>query len=514
MLLPAGCSVFPRGIYYPSLENRLPQGALAATAEARKADLAAVAAGQALPPDAQARLRDAIARRWAGDDLARSAREMDPAAGLWVYGDAMQVVTWLYVEPVTYGELVVAGLESLRLALDVPAFRGRFPEAADDAKRAAFAEALDILALKARAADPAFAFQAADWLSITIEKNRAMLGLPAGAVVAEFLFGAMDRLDPYTRYVTPEMLRQEDMQMEGTYTGIGAEVAVRDGRLFLAHVFEGGAAAKAGLKPGDELLAVDGQPVGGPHPLDILRCLRGKAGTTVRVKIRPGGEGEPKELTLVRTMVHLPAVRDTQMVDVPRGIGYVRLGQFQGGAERELRQAVAALAKQGAKGVILDLRGNPGGSLFEAVGVASLFLAGGRVAETRGRVLGATWAYDVPLFSRPEWRGPLVVLTNEMSASAAELVAGALAARGRATVVGHRTFGKGAVQIHVPVNWGASAVCLTIARVYDPKGVCLDGRGVAPEREVAEPAAPPASIKEDPVVQAAIERLAAGESKP
>ena len=503
-ILSTGCAVFPQGAYWRPIAGRPSEGA-AGKAVPRAEEPAPPTAAEAAA--LRARLQEVISRRWSSEDLARSARAMSGWAGTSAYGDAMQTVVSFYVEPITYRRLVVAGLESLRAALESTEFRKRFPEADDAEKRGRFAEAIDILILKARAADPWFAFQAADWLTVTMEKNRAILGLPDGAVVAEFLFGAMDSLDPYSRYLTPEMLRIYREQMGGAYTGIGAEVAARDKRIFISKVFEGGGAAKAGLKAGDEIVAVEGQPVSGLPLSEVSRRLRGRPGTKTAVKVRTGGEGEPHEVSIERTVIHLPAVREARIVDAERGVGYVRLAEFQDNAEAELRRAVDGLAAKGAKALILDLRGNPGGSLLEAVWVAGMFLQGGPVIRTRGRMLGATWNYDVPLLERQAWRGPLAVLTDEDTASASEAVASALEARGRATVIGRRTFGKGAVQILFPANWGRSAVCLTMARVYDVKDRCLDGPGVTPNREVAPAATPPASLAEDPVVRAAVEAL-------
>ncbi len=498
----AGCGIFPQGAYWGVHNGRPSENPSAAPCEPRPPETAAPS------PQEEAALRTQLQKsltaRWGSEDLASSAREMKDWIGLGVYSDVMETVVTFYVEPVSYRQLVVAGLESLRAALDNADFLKQFPEAADAAKRERFAQALDILLLKARAADPWFASQAADWVAIVMEKNRAILGLPDGAIVAEFLFGAMDSLDRYSRYLTPEMLRIYEDQMAGRYVGIGAEVTSREGRLFMKVAFEGGAAAKAGLKVGDEITAVEGQSVAGLSIFDLGRKLRGKAGTKVNISVRTGGQGEPREVELVRAVIYLPPVRDAQMLDAERGIAYVRLTEFQDGCADLLGGSVEKLAKQGAKKLILDLRDNPGGSLIEAVYVAGMFLHDGPVVSTRGRALGATWKYDVPWFEPRAWDGPLVILVNEDSASAAELLASALTARDRATAVGRHTYGKGAVQIYFPADWGAAAVSLTIARVWDAKGQCLDGRGVTPQVKVAVPASAPGSLRDDPDVRAAM----------
>jgi carboxyl-terminal processing protease len=227
----------------------------------------------------------------------------------------------------------------------------------------------------------------------------------------------------------------------------------------------------------------------------------------VRVTIRPGGEGETREVTLRRARVNMPSVVDVEMLDAAAGIGYMHLTVFAANSEGEVRKAIRRLGREGLKALILDLRDNPGGYLDSGVGVVGAFLAKGRVVETRGRMPGASWKFDVPLFDRVEWAGPLAVLVNADSASAAELTAAALKRHHRATLLGRRTFGKGAVQINIPIS-GESAVSVTIARVYDPSGECLEGAGVTPDREVPEPPSVPDDMRDDPVVRAAMDALA------
>ncbi len=510
-LLPIGCVAFPRGAYWPAYESRLAEGA-----RGENAGPAAAAADWSSPGRAEAlrgRLRAAVGRRWAGEALAESAREMDAAAGRWVYGSAMRTLAWLYVDPVTYRDLVVSGIESLRAALEDESFRARFPEADEAEKRARFAAALEILSLKARAADPVFSWQATEWLDVALEKNRAILGLPDGAVVAEFLFGATDCLDPYTRLLTGEMRRAYRRRNKGEYVGIGAVVAARGRRVFVKEVFEGGAAEEAGIEVGDEIVRVGGEPVRGLGLAEVSRRLRGEAGTEVTVGVRAGGEGKVRRVTLCRGVVRRPSVRAVTMLEGEKGVGYLRLTAFKSGTEKELRRAVADLAGRGARRLLLDLRGNPGGSLLEAVAAAGVFLEDGRVLRTRGRALGATWTYDVPLFARQAWAGPLALLVDEASASAAEALAGALVRRGRAALVGRRTYGKGAAQIVVSLAGADSALCVTVARVYGPDDRCVEGEGLAPDRRVPASADPAGSVVDDPVVRAAVEVLCA-ESAP
>ena len=499
----AGCAVFPQGAYWPEPHT------LAARLHRAEAGAAAAPspAGFAAPPRAD--LVAAVTRRWADDGLADSARRMNGWAGRSAYADAVRIVAWCYVEKVSYRDLVVAGLESLRAALESPQFRRRFEAARDDQRRARFAEALDILTLKARAADLWFAFQAGDWLAVAMEKNRALLGLPDGAVVAEFLFGAMDRLDPYTRFLTADMLRDYEEQEAGRYTGIGVALEVRDGRVFVARAMEGGPAAEAGLAAGDEIVAVDGESATALGPAEVVRRLRGESGSAVTLSVLSPGAEEPRSIVLLRRRIVLPAVRDVQVLDPERGVGYLALTDFRGGSAGDLRRAIGGLQKQGIRALILDLRDNPGGLLLAAVETCGVFLDGGEVGNTRGRMLGATWTYSVPWPDRPAWRGPLAVLVNGGTASAAEVVASALARRGRATLVGETTFGKGAVQIRLPVDWGRCAVSVTIARVYDVEGEGLNGLGVSPAVEVPGRGGEAASLRDDAVVRAALEALEA-----
>ncbi len=506
LLVSCGCAVFPHGAYWPAHDPAL-RGRSLAPAVSDAADDAEAPVLGADPKARLDRLQANVTSRWEDEDLAESARRMDGWAGRWAYAEAMRTVAWFYVEPVTYRELVLAGLWNLRAALENPRFAERFPETENVAKREAFDAAVADLIDEVRGARPWSEYHAAGWLGRAMDRNRETLGLPDGAVVAEFLFGAVDGLDPYTRYLTPEMQRASREHYEGTYAGVGVSVRVRDGRVVVEEVFEGGAAAEAGLKAGDEIVGVDGRAVGEMALGEVATTMRGRPGTTVVVSVRSGGEGEPRDVELVRKQIHLPVVRDEQVLDPAEGVAYLRLTSFRPGSARQFRRALRRLREAGAESLVLDLRSNPGGSLLATIDVAGMLLERGRVARTRGRMIGASWAYDVAPLARQEWTGPLVVLVDEETASAAEILAACLAHHGRATVVGRRTFGKGAVQMELPTGLGGGALSLTIARVYDPDGECLEGRGVAPDVAVARQDPPPVSLEEDAAVRAALDHL-------
>lgn len=503
LLAASGCAIFPHGAYWPPHDPAL-RGRSLASEEA--AGLAGPVAG-ADPKARLDRLQANVAGRWEDEDLAESARRMNGWVGRLAYADAMRTVAWFYVDRVTYRELVLSGLWNLRAALRNPRFAERFPETTDEDRREAFDAALRDLTAEARSANPWTAHLAAGWLRRAMKRNRETLGLPDGAVVAEFLFGAVDGLDPYTRYLTPEMQRASRDRHEGIYAGVGVSVRLEEGRVVIEEVFADSPADEAGLGPGDEIVAIDDRRVAEMRLGEVVGAMRGREGTAVTVSILSPGAEEPRRVRLVRRRIRLPAVRDEQMLDADEGVAYLRLTSFSSGSARQLRKALRRLREAGAESLILDLRGNPGGSLLATIEVAGMMLPRGRVSRTEGRMIGATWAYGVGPLARQEWTGPIAVLVDEETASAAEILAACLAHHERATVVGRRTFGKGAVQMDFPTVLAGGALSLTIARVYDPDGVRLEGRGVDPDVRVERGAPRGGVLAEDAVVRAALASL-------
>jgi carboxyl-terminal processing protease len=299
--------------------------------------------------------------------------------------------------------------------------------------------------------------------------------------------GLADSLDPHTVFMDPEEYAIFESDAEGRFAGIGVEVSTRDGWLTILSVFDGGPADKAGLQPGDRFLTIEGEEARDLRLYDAVRRIRGEPGTTVDVTIRREGRPEALERTLTRAFIEIDAVELHVLED---GVVYVRIKAFQDGAARAFRdaldEAVMKLRKRGGvRGLLIDLRDNGGGLLDEAVWVSDELLATGVIVSTRGRDGKMITQYSARRAgTRPKW--PVVVLINENTASASEIVAGALQDQGRATVVGVRSFVKGSVQTIFDLP-GGSALKLTISRYFTPAGRSIQAEGILPDLIAEQP---------------------------
>lgn len=310
--------------------------------------------------------------------------------------------------------------------------------------------------------------------------------------------------DPNTRYIDPQAETVARSESEGEFQGIGAEVVNQDGAIVVVAPIEGSPAEKAGLQPGDILRSADGVELTGLAVDQAAALVRGPAGTTVRLLVER--DGQTFELDIVRDIIPLISVRGEMRAD---GLAYVRLSRFGQQTAQELEDKLNTLLPQQPTGLILDLRNNPGGDRDVAVQVADEFLRAGvvliqRYGDGHEETFDATddgLAQDIPL----------VVLINEGSASASELVAGALQDDGRARLIGVQSFGKGTVQTWIGLSNGGG-VRITIARWLTPKGRWIHGQGLTPDFNVAWPEDAPADS--DPQLQAAVDFLLTGQIAP
>jgi carboxyl-terminal processing protease len=287
--------------------------------------------------------------------------------------------------------------------------------------------------------------------------------------------GMVAELDPHSSYLPKEDYSIFQSDTEGRFAGIGVEVDFRGEDVVVIAPIEGSPAARGGIRSGDHILAIDSQSVRGKSAEDLVRRMRGKSGSQVVLTVRRPRLDKLLHFTLIREVIRVPSVTHKRL---RQDVGYLRVKQFQTGTHDELLAAVADLRRGGRiEGILLDLRNNPGGLVDEASAVADEFLASGIIytARHRGRIVEEVRALPHGALTR----GPVVVLVNEYSASAAELVAGALQDQGRAVVVGMRTFGKGSVQSVIDLP-GGSGLRLTTMRYYTPSGRGIQARGVEP----------------------------------
>ena len=278
-------------------------------------------------------------------------------------------------------------------------------------------------------------------------------------------------IDPYTEYYPEKDINDLKMITTGKYAGIGAMIRQYTGRdyIYIDEPYEGMPAARAGLKGGDEILSIDGESMKGKPSSYVSDHLRGEADTKLTVTVRRPGVKDSISIDVIRSVISLPAVPYYGMW---QGYGYILLEQFTENCSRSVMKALVELKEQGAKGIILDLRGNGGGLLNEAVEIVGLFVPKGtKLVETRGKIPQAASTY-VTQRNPIDENIPLVVLTDEQSASASEIVAGSLQDLDRAVIVGTRTFGKGLVQSTrmLPFN---GTLKVTIAKYYIPSGRCI-----------------------------------------
>jgi len=291
--------------------------------------------------------------------------------------------------------------------------------------------------------------------------------------------GMLAGLDPHSAYLDAESFKDMRVETEGQFGGLGIEVTMENGFVKVVSPIEDTPAARAGVKPGDLIIRLDDKAVKGMTLTDAVRVMRGKPGSDITLTIVREGATKPLKITLTRAVIKIQSVKNRML---ETGFGYVRITQFQAGTDKGLAEAIKKLETENKgtlRGMILDLRNNPGGVLNSAVGVSDAFLDKGLIVYTEGRVADS----KMKLSATPGDLlngAPMVVLINGGSASASEIVAGALQDHKRAVIMGTKSFGKGSVQTIIPVSNGA-ALKITTARYYTPSGRSIQASGIVPD---------------------------------
>ena len=302
--------------------------------------------------------------------------------------------------------------------------------------------------------------------------------------------GMLSALDPHSSYLSKEDFKEFNDKSQGEFGGLGIQITSDKGAIRVISPIDDTPAAKAGIEAGDYITHIDGEQVFDMNLNQAVKKMKGKPGTKVKLTIVHDGK-EPKDITLKRAIIKVKSVKFSEKVDnaamdddkLPK-IGYLRISDFGATTSKELKDAIKDLEKKNVAGYVLDLRNNPGGYLVAAVDVADAFLDGGEIVSTRGKEKADIERMFAKSGDSVNGK-PVVVLINHGSASASEIVAGALQDNGRAIVMGSQSFGKGSVQQQKPLGDG-SAIHITIARYYTPSGRSIQNEGITPDIEVLQ----------------------------
>lgn len=289
--------------------------------------------------------------------------------------------------------------------------------------------------------------------------------------------GMVQGLDPHSSFLTKEEHQELLIETKGSFTGVGIEITLKDNVLTVVSPIEGTPAYEAGIKAGDQIIKIDDKPTNDMTLTDAVKNIRGPKGSKVKLTIRREGTEKPLEFSITRDVIPLRSVRTYQLTP---DVSYVRISSFQSKTDKDLASAVEKIEKgRDLKGLILDIRNNPGGLLSQAIKVSDFFLDSGVIVSTKGRDESQNMEVSANKNETPR-NYPIIVLVNGGSASAAEIVAGALQDNKRALILGTKTFGKGSVQTILPLSDG-SGLRLTTAKYYTPSGRSIQLSGIAPD---------------------------------
>ncbi len=398
--------------------------------------------------------------------------------------DALEETRSNYYRDIGYQQLTLGGLKGLQTLATTPGLEKAFPSIADKRRRDAFLNAVDLSLNEVAKANPSneHILLRATLMNLQVI-NRETLQLPDEVLVSEFADGAFGDLDQFTGMIWPASLEEFQRTTQGEFSGVGIQIQTDDeGNLKVISPLEDTPAYKLGIEAGDIIARINGKNARNISIDQAVKNITGPQGTTVTLTIRKT-DGTMKDFTIRREQIKVASVKGWQhlpgggwdfFVDQQQKIAYVRLTNFTRTSDEELRRVLVDTRKQGVRGMILDLRDNPGGLLTAATDVADRFLDAGTIVSTRGE--RGNVPEQPPIDARASYDDaavPLVVLVNQFSASASEIVSGALQDHKRALVVGERTFGKGSVQMLFPLAKRTAALKLTTSHYYLPSGRCI-----------------------------------------
>ncbi len=430
----------------------------------------------------RSKIHFSIERRYADSSFENRLLRMTRTAALDRYERILAQIQGNYVEQVSSTSFVAHGTESLYLALNNPKFTDRhLRNVSPDRVRRMRVTLRDNywnkpVSNRAEARSLINAICDLAWKEVRLD---------ASPVVMEYLFGGCNALDDYSNYLTPDRLNDLYGNIEGEFVGLGIEMKGEAGQgMLLVNVLPESPATEGGLRRGDFIVKIDKQDCRDMTTDEAAKLLRGPSGSTVEIEVKRRGESNSYAGRFARRAVQVKSIPVAKIIDERTGVAYLKLTGFQKTTAAEMDAALQKLQAQGMKSLIWDVRGNPGGLLTAAVEVLDRFVANGVLVSTKGRIQDQNWSYS----ARPQGTTniPLVLLVDGDSASASEIVAGAILDHNRGTVVGRQTYGKWSVQSIFPVP-GSTGLRLTTAKFYSPRGNTYGKVGVKPHVVVERP---------------------------
>ena len=427
------------------------------------------------------RIHFGVDRRYSDRSFENQLLTKGRAEALDLYEDILSRVQYEYVDSVSPTRFVAHGTESLYMALKNEKFLGRNVKPGNDE---AVERVRNVLIKDYWNRRLETRMDARSAITTVCELCTRELGMTGTAVVMEYIFGGCNALDEYSNFLTPDRYNDLFGSIQGELVGIGIEMKSVKGRgMHLVNVLLDSPAERGGLQPDDYIVAIDGQDCRDFSTDDAARLLRGSGGSQVELTFESPA-GTEKSTTFTRQRVQIRSITRTVMLDETRGIGYIRMEGFQNNTAEELDEALRTLERKGMKALIWDLRGNPGGLLETAAAVIERFIDRGVLVSTEGRAPEQSQVFKAHGNNVRHY--PLTLLVDENSASASEIVAGAIKDHHRGTIVGRKTYGKWSVQsiIHLP---GETGLKLTTAKFYSPAHGNYAGKGLAPDVVVPLP---------------------------
>lgn len=458
------------------------------------------------------RLHYDVIRRLTDQSLTQISSRESEATALNLYSEVLARLEMSYVDPIDLTEVIRGGTAYLEVALTEPGFLDKHLPNVDRQRIEDFRTSIHKVTLSRPIQNR---YDARAIVAEAAEQAKRSIGMDTTTTVVQFTLGAIGLLDPYSSFLSSEELTEVESQIEGNFVGLGIALEPHEVPLHILNVIPGGPAEEMGLTAGDRIVQIGNvtcEDVGAERAADLLR---GQPNSNVRLLIASQEHGQ-RDLVISRRRVEVPSVEDVQILKPESGLAYLKISSFQKTTVNELDRALWNLHQSGMKSLIIDVRGNPGGWLDASIAVADRFLPRGRIVSTRGKNGIENQNYDAT--QSGTWDMPLTLLIDKESASASEILAGAIRDNRRGEIIGETTYGKGSVQGLFHTKLLSSGIRLTVSKFYSPNGQAISERGVKPTFEVDSKSKPryvakvatsgrnSRQLDDDYVLQVAVER--------